>query len=197
MMKSEYGIYECGISDGGNMVYRIDFASDKIVAGVKRWGVTARKTFTAVFPKLPKRFYADFIRGVFDGDGCISNWQKKTGGWTWTAEMTLLGTKKLLEPIKTFFGIGNDVRPYKRIFKVRTSSLGNLTECYEKMYYSENVPCLERKKNKFQECLVTLREQRDFYGKRSAENRKQRKLQEMASKLMVGAADAPAEGVAA
>jgi hypothetical protein len=177
MMKSEYGIYECGISDGGNMVYRIDFASDKIVAGVKKWGVTARKTFTAVFPQLPRQFHADFIRGVFDGDGCISRWQDKGGGWT--AEMCLLGTKKLLTPIKKFLGIGNKVHPYKRIFKVRTASLGNLSECYEKMYYADTVPCLERKKNKFQECLATLRDQREFYGKRSAENRKARKLAKM------------------
>ena len=93
--------------------------------------------------------------------------------------MSLLGTKQLLKPIKKFLNIDNEIRPDKRIFKVRTASFGNLTECYNKMYYANDVPCLLRKKTKFEECLDILRGQREFYGKRSAENRKARKLQKM------------------
>ncbi|MEK6880803.1 MAG: hypothetical protein AABY22_14385, partial [Nanoarchaeota archaeon] len=39
----------------------------------RNFGITPRKTFTCEFPKnLPKKYWNHFIRGLFDGDGCIT-----------------------------------------------------------------------------------------------------------------------------
>ncbi len=35
------------------------------------WGIVPRKTYRFVPPKIPKRLYPAFLRGWFDGDGCI------------------------------------------------------------------------------------------------------------------------------
>lgn len=80
LMESEYGIYECGPSDAGNMVYRIDFGSRRLVAGVRRWGIVPRKTLVATFPAMPALFRPDLVRGIFDGDGCISTRVDKRRG---------------------------------------------------------------------------------------------------------------------
>jgi len=46
--------------------------SDKLVESIKKQGVHSRKTFTIQPPlNVPKKLLRHFIRGYFDGDGCI------------------------------------------------------------------------------------------------------------------------------
>ena len=151
MMRSEYGIYECGLSDAGNMVYRVDFASDKIVAGVKKWGVTARKTFTAVFPNLPKEFHADFVRGVFDGDGGVYVYEYPDQIHT---QLCILGTKKLLKGVVAASSLDAEIKPNKKIFKVVCYAWDKLKSFHDFIYYADDIPCLMRKKLDFQKALT-------------------------------------------
>ena len=53
---------------------KIDFAGKWFPESLKNnFGIGPRKSKTVRFPeKLPKKYYSDFVRGVFDGDGCIS-----------------------------------------------------------------------------------------------------------------------------
>lgn len=70
-----------------------------------RWGCVPNKTYTTElhFPNIPKEFYYDFIRGYFDGDGCImfSKSQNKykldwCGNFTFLTELkTILGKEKI------------------------------------------------------------------------------------------------------
>ncbi len=49
------------------------FYGEKIHSDLIKWGCTSKKTFTITFPNnLPNNMYRHFIRGFFDGDGCIS-----------------------------------------------------------------------------------------------------------------------------
>lgn len=52
---------------------RINFSCKVIYDDIIRLGGTERKSLTVTFPKVPKQFLPDFIRGYFDGDGCIMN----------------------------------------------------------------------------------------------------------------------------
>jgi hypothetical protein len=155
LMESDYGIYECGLSDAGNMIYRIDLGSQRIVAGVQRWGIVPRKTLVATFPDVPSFCRADLVRGIFDGDGCISTHLDKRRG-TETTEVTFLGTKAVLEPIKDHLGLSNAVRPYRRICSLRFAAKDALRRCYDSMYYDPDVPCLARKKIKFEAALAKV-----------------------------------------
>lgn len=47
------------------------FGSKKLVADLAKHGVGPRKSLTLNFPKLPKRLERHYLRGLFDGDGCI------------------------------------------------------------------------------------------------------------------------------
>lgn len=44
-------------------------------------GVVERKSRTALFPKVPKKFLSHFIRGYFDGDGCVYLEKSKDGSY--------------------------------------------------------------------------------------------------------------------
>lgn len=52
-------------------LYYFHFARERLVADLAKHGVLPRKSLTVKFPKVPERYMADFIRGVFDGDGSV------------------------------------------------------------------------------------------------------------------------------
>lgn len=43
----------------------------KIVEDLGNWGIIENKTFQLNFPNIFKKYYSDFIRGYFDGDGSL------------------------------------------------------------------------------------------------------------------------------
>ena len=43
------------------------------------WGIVARKTYHFVPPNIPERLYTAYLRGWFDGDGCIYQRKKSSG----------------------------------------------------------------------------------------------------------------------
>ncbi len=63
-----------------------------------RLGVTPRKSFTMLFPTVPKKFLPHFVRGYFDGDGCAHIARTATGI---TRLLTIFtsGSKSFLETL--------------------------------------------------------------------------------------------------
>lgn len=51
--------------------YTIRIGSHKLYATLVTHGVTPRKSLTMQFPQVPVKHLPDFVRGYFDGDGCV------------------------------------------------------------------------------------------------------------------------------
>lgn len=64
------------------------------------FGITSDKTFTTVFPKLQDEYNLDFIRGIFDGDGCIT--QTNQNGYIRDL-IIFCGTFELMQFIENYF----------------------------------------------------------------------------------------------
>lgn len=54
----------------GNMV-ELKLSSKKMINDLNNLGVTNNKTFTLKYPEIPLHLERHFLRGYFDGDGCI------------------------------------------------------------------------------------------------------------------------------
>ena len=72
IVKSTHAIQ---VRDRGNEKWRVQY---RLQIGSKEWfedltklGFSQKKSKTLLFPPVPKRFLVDFIRGYFDGDGCV------------------------------------------------------------------------------------------------------------------------------
>ena len=50
-----------------NCIIRVN--SGEMVEDLIKQGCIQRKTFTIDYPKISEKFYKDFIRGYYDGDG--------------------------------------------------------------------------------------------------------------------------------
>lgn len=67
--------YPLGRHGENNYVFKI--TSHEILKDIKKYGGHQRKSHNIKFPTMiPKKYLPDFIRGLWDGDGCIC-WQKK------------------------------------------------------------------------------------------------------------------------
>jgi hypothetical protein len=75
----------------------IDICSDKIKHDLLMYfNITSKKTYTAIISKkIPKSYMKDFIRGYFDGDGCIT--------YTTTHTISFVGTYDVLDFLRNLF----------------------------------------------------------------------------------------------
>lgn len=70
LTKSESNICESVVNEG--KYYKITIHSKKMFNDLNKLGVVERKSLLLTFPDfLPKELVGHFIRGYFDGDGCI------------------------------------------------------------------------------------------------------------------------------
>ena len=147
-LDSDYPIRDYETKDGYTNSEFI-FSSLQIKKDFSDYGITPLKTYNLKFPeKLKKEYYIDFIRGYFDGDGCVSSAGKSAIRWQICAY-----NKDILKRIV-------DILEEYNIPKVSVQNLSNRniytiqysTNATKKIFdilYYNNCLCLERKYNKF------------------------------------------------
>jgi intein/homing endonuclease len=62
-------------------IYSLINANVDTIKKLKALGIIPNKTYTQRFPKIEDGYIYDFLRGVFDGDGCIYVSNRKYGGY--------------------------------------------------------------------------------------------------------------------
>ena len=104
------------------MAYEKDIIIDEnrcrfIVSNKHLWtvlnelGCTPNKSLYLTFPNIPQNLVKHFIRGYFDGDGCISRYVHNT---CITPHIELLGTKQFLEQVLLYSGVSAKYKQDKR-----------------------------------------------------------------------------------
>ena len=74
--------FEIGFKDrnskSNNTAYRVQISSVLFYEFLEGIGFTKKKSLTIKEINLPDKYFADFLRGLFDGDGCsYSYWDKR------------------------------------------------------------------------------------------------------------------------
>ena len=150
---------KCGKTSAGNSMYILKTYDTELIYEYKEYGLIPRKTLVLKLIKtIPNEYMWDFIRGYFDGDGCIHYHKVKNRINSYRGEFSLLGTKDILETISNFIGlcgIKSIVKKYKdgKIYVLKTSSFDDLKKIYNAMYCNEKSLRLERKYKHFTDFL--------------------------------------------
>jgi hypothetical protein len=145
--------------------YRLQIGSKEIFNDLLRLGLTPRKSLTLDLPEVPEQHFSHFVRGYFDGDGCVSfgAYSRKTR----KSKANLFSTrftsgsksflKNLLKTIKEYVNIkGGFVTTKKGAFEL-AFSVNDSRILYNFMYGSVSSEMfLARKYNKFQRALKIL-----------------------------------------
>lgn len=95
----------------------ISISSWKLVEDLKNLGLYGNKAYRLVLPVLEEDLYSHFIRGVFDGDGCISKNKKSQFYFS-----IVSCTKDFLEKIKQLITTNCKTNP---LIKIINSKYGN------------------------------------------------------------------------
>jgi len=122
-------------------------SSSNLYKELENFGLTPRKTYTLKMPKL--KYYKDFIRGYFDGDGSVYLSQHNT------IMSEFWGTKEFLNSISQI--LGDEIDPImnvkvskgkRKTYRLRYNQTQSLL-LYRWMY-GDNCLCLKRKRSRFE-----------------------------------------------
>lgn len=144
----------------GRKYYRINFYSKQICDDLKKHGCGINKTIHLKWNniKISSHLMCHFIRGYFDGDGCLSFWMHKEKylkcHWNITSTNAFIqGLQRFI--FKKFGYSGYISQRHKNNPNTKTIELsGNkqITSLMKWMYNNETI-CLQRKKYKYDNYL--------------------------------------------
>lgn len=139
------GRFECGL-----VVHSFQMAKD-----LEKYNIIPNKTFLIhKMPDVPKQYMRDLIRGIFDGDGTVYILTKDS-----KLRFGFYGTHDLVADVINFLHKEIDL-PLNKITDKETVSfitfglLHQIRAFYNYIYYSSEVTCLARKRNKFEEYFL-------------------------------------------
>ncbi|OGZ08355.1 MAG: hypothetical protein A3C93_02705 [Candidatus Lloydbacteria bacterium RIFCSPHIGHO2_02_FULL_54_17] len=70
-LASNHKIAKQGRRKGHSALFRIQIGSKEMFGDLRKFGFTQAKSKKMRLPKIPGKYLGDFVRGYFDGDGCV------------------------------------------------------------------------------------------------------------------------------
>lgn len=147
--------FKSGITSAKKQLYKIEFRDNEVINDLKEIGLHKRKTLTITYPNIPNEYHKDFIRGVFDGDGCIHFSLKKGRINSYVTNFQIVGTFNLLEGIAKYLNVNVRIVPYKKVAKLLVDKKDDIIKLFNYLYYDDCL-CLKRKYEHFTECVQTI-----------------------------------------
>lgn len=138
-------------------------SSTKMKSDLHNLGIYPAKTMIVKYPNIPKELENHFMRGVFDGDGCISIRKPGKRDKAGRGQVNICsGSKDFIEEyvnILEKYGITrNKVRcPRGTYYVIDWGSFTDIEKFYE-YFYRDATVYLERKKIKFEEIVSLSKE---------------------------------------
>lgn len=139
----------------GKRYPRIQFSNTKLYKWLLDIGLTPNKSKTIGALKIPDKYFFDFLRGCFDGDGTIysywdQRWHSSFMFYIVFASASLNFLQWLQEKSKELCGVkGHIAHSGNGTFLLRYAKQEGLI-LFNKMFYSNNIPFLQRKYKKAQ-----------------------------------------------
>jgi hypothetical protein len=135
-------------------IVRVVVPSDKLTKDLAHYGIVPRKTFTFTFPEIiPDKLIRHFIRGYFDGDGCITVGPvvKIVG----TENFLLSIQNKIMRACRFNHKTKLQTRHPERHNNIRSLEIGGRKKVQQiyRYFYDDATIFLERKKLRFMELL--------------------------------------------
>ena len=135
------------IGKGNNKnLYRLQIGSFEMCDDLRKLGYSENKTKSLAIPQIPKKYFSDFVRGYFDGDGNVwvglMHKERKTKTlaisvvFTSCSKEFLLVLKSKLEEFDIYKGV---LRDCSSNFYRLTYSINNTLKLFNFMYNSINL----------------------------------------------------------
>ncbi|MFA6304153.1 MAG: hypothetical protein WCV73_03480 [Patescibacteria group bacterium] len=134
--------------------YCVQFSDVNLYNLLIEIGLTPAKSKTIDEIKIPKKFFPDFIRGLFDGDGSFySYWDKRWKSsfmfYLSFCSASIKHINWLQQEMQKQFDVKGHINKsfVSRAYQLKYAK-NEARIVIKKMYYSKNIPLLKRKLNK-------------------------------------------------
>ncbi len=154
--------YPDGAFHKSSPIFRLRIGSKELFADILKLGVIPRKSNVITFPKIPPKHLSHFVRGYFDGDGCIYIEYRKRGDEEAPKRMRTIftsGSQQYLEGLReelsmvTDMGKGNmyyEHRAFRLVYDTNESR-----KLFRFMYRGKRDLFLKRKYNIFKSYKIS------------------------------------------
>ena len=155
---------------GQRNVYSITLNSKKIVSDLQKLGIFQNKTMTIQYPPIPKKLQNHFMRGVFDGDGCISVHHDKRDnsnrGQVNICSGSIEFMNMYVDNLVKYANVKrNNIRcPRGTYYVIDWGGLTDVENIYN-FFYKDATVFLERKKETFDK-VITINNSKNKYRKK-------------------------------
>lgn len=138
--------------------YQVQFGNVELYRFLLGIGLVPNKTKTLGPLKVPDKYFADFLRGHLDGDGCTySYWDKRWRNsfmlYTIFMSASQRHLKWMRDQIKRIYGLEGKITFHRKSYFHLRFAKKNSVKLLEKIYYSEDLPFLKRKRFKIKKAL--------------------------------------------
>lgn len=158
----------------GRDIHTINLYSEKTINDLYRLGIYSNKTMIVKYPEIPKDLEHHFMRGLFDGDGCISIHKKRQGGRDTTdrGQVNICSgsrdfIEEYVERLNKYCGITkNKIRCPKGTYNVIDwASFSDIERFYD-FFYKDATIYLKRKKETF-DMAISISKSKTKYRKKN------------------------------
>jgi len=154
----------------GDKCLRIQFKNRIFYDFLLSIGLTPKKSLTIGKLKIPSKYFFDFLRGCFDGDGCFySYWDPRWRSshmfylsFSSANETHILWLQKEIKKLLLIKGHISKSQRKGSIYNLRYAKKETM-EVIEKMYYNHSIICLSRKRIKIEKTLKIENKQQRAY----------------------------------
>lgn len=165
-LNSNYPIRSTHNKKFNKIYYSIRLSNQNLSRQLKLNGLVQNKTFISKFPILDKSLERHFIRGLFDGDGCISlSMRGKNKDRMYASFQIVNGNLEFLKNVNDSLNIDTNkyLVKYKNIYVLSFSKHIDIKSIYDFLYNDATV-YLKRKKDKFEKYFL-YKEENNHYEK--------------------------------
>lgn len=141
----------------GKKCSRLQFGDIVLYQWLEEIGLMPKKSKIIGGLKIPKKYFFDFLRGLFDGDGCFYSYWDKRWKSSFMFYVDFCSASKIFiewlqKTLIEYLKIKGDLKAGTNIWDLRFAKKEGL-KIIKKMYYSPDVKCLARKKSKIEEAF--------------------------------------------
>lgn len=147
----------------GRKKYLLRIGNTTLYTSLLKLGLYPKKSLTIELPSIPPKYITDFVRGYFDGDGCVYPYfVKGKNGKICARKLSVIftsGSKKFLEQLSTLLHTHLGLRCQKPLNNTRSFQLRYSTHdamrFYQLLYKStKKGDYLQRKRDKFEKFIL-------------------------------------------
>lgn len=132
-------------------------------------GITPAKSKTLSKVEIPKKYFFDFLRGCIDGDGSFYSYYDKRWKSSFMFYLSLVSASRdfidwIRKEINERLLVDGHVTKAKNhsTYQLKYAKKDSV-EIIKKIYYNDQVLCLNRKRKKIEKALLVEKKQQEFY----------------------------------